>query len=1016
MGKVVGIDLGTTNSVVSVIEGGKPVVIANMEGMRTTPSVVAFSKEGERLVGQMARRQAVLNPQNTFYNVKRYLGRKYTELSSDSKRVPYTVRKDDAGNIKIRCPRLDKDFAPEEVSAMVLRKLAEEASRYMGQPVTGAVITVPAYFNDAQRQATRDAGRIAGLEVKRIINEPTAAALAYGLEQQFNQTILVFDLGGGTFDVSILDVRNGVFEVKSTSGDTQLGGVNFDKKIVDWLADEFLEVEGVDLRRDRQALQRLTEAAEKAKVELSGLPTVEINLPFITATADGPKHIEKKLSRSHFETLCADLLGRLRAPVQQAMNDARLSPSQIDEVVLVGGSSRMPMVQQLVRSMLSKEPSQNVNPDEAVGVGAAIQAGILTEEVKDIMLLDVTPLSLGLETIGGVMKKVIPRNTTIPVRRSDVFSTSENNQTVVEVHVLQGEREMGVDNKSLGRFKLMGIPPAPRGIPQVQVSFDIDANGILQVSAMDKTTGREQSITVQEASNLSEDDVQQMLREAEEFADVDRGQRERIEKRNRSETLTFQAERAMRSVSIDFGLQFARDRKRRIDNLIQDLRDALKREDERMIDMIQSELQDELYELNREAYLYDADSDDGNIFSQIGDTIKKAFEDDDDYYRRDYDWNGQQSQWDSPSWSAGRRDNRSGWDDWDDSWSRSPAGQGGAGNQRYDSPRGGYNGNQGSGYDAAPRDRDNYGQGQGRYGQDAYDQPRSEPGRYDQGGYGQGGYDQGGYGQINQGRHGADAYDDRQPTRDSYGRDSYGKNDRQTYGNQAYDQSRYGQDRQNRYDQGSNRQESYGQGDYTSSGGESRWDNSAPRNPGWETDSRNNLGRASSPPSQNTSDSWPSSSQSDQFYGDRSSSQDYAQRDGQPGYSQDSYSQQQRGYNQGANSSRPSYDAGDARYDAGRYQPDVEPENAARGNSDSGRYQPNSGYPAPSGGGYPTNPSSGGNRWNTDTPVDDAPWADKPSDVSKASSQGYSGNSGRPPNNNSPRYNDDDWGDQDERL
>ncbi|MEL6230019.1 MAG: molecular chaperone DnaK [Cyanobacteria bacterium J06627_3] len=997
MGKVVGIDLGTTNSVVSVIEGGKPVVIANMEGMRTTPSVVAFSKEGERLVGQMARRQAVLNPQNTFYNVKRYLGRKYTELSSDSKRVPYTVRKDEAGNIKIRCPRLDKDFAPEEVSAMVLRKLAEEASRYMGQPVTGAVITVPAYFNDAQRQATRDAGRIAGLEVKRIINEPTAAALAYGLEQQFNQTILVFDLGGGTFDVSILDVRNGVFEVKSTSGDTQLGGVNFDKKIVDWLADEFLDVEGVDLRRDRQALQRLTEAAEKAKVELSGLPTVEINLPFITATADGPKHIEKKLSRSHFETLCADLLGRLRAPVQQAMNDARLSPSQIDEVVLVGGSSRMPMVQQLVRSMLSKEPNQNVNPDEAVGVGAAIQAGILTEEVKDIMLLDVTPLSLGLETIGGVMKKVIPRNTTIPVRRSDVFSTSENNQTVVEVHVLQGEREMGVDNKSLGRFKLMGIPPAPRGIPQVQVSFDIDANGILQVSAMDKTTGREQSITVQEASNLSEDDVQQMLREAEEFADVDRGQRERIEKRNRSETLTFQAERAMRSVSIDFGLQFARDRKRRIDHLIQDLRDALKREDERMIDMIQSELQDELYELNREAYLYDADSDDGNIFSQIGETIKKAFEDDDDYYRRDYDWNGQQSQWDSPSWSAGRRDNRSGWDDWDDSWSRSPAGQGGAGNQRYDSPRSGYNGSQGSGYDASPRDT----YGQGRYGQDAYDQPRSEPGRYDQGGY-----DQGGYGQVGQGRYSQDTYDGRPSARDSYGRDSYGQNDSQPYGNQAYGQ----QERQNRYDQSSNRQERYGQSDYGSSGGESRWDDSAPRNQGWEPDSRSSSGRASSSPSQNAADSWQSSPPSDQVYGDRS-----AQRDGQRDYPQDPYSQQ-RGYNQGTNSSRPSYGAGDARYDAGRYQPDAAAENIARGNAGSGRYQPNSGYPAPSDGGYPANPPSGGNRWNIDMSADDDPWADKPSDAPKAPSQGYSGNSGRLPNNNPPRYNDDDWGDQDERL
>ncbi|MGD1856821.1 MAG: molecular chaperone DnaK [Leptolyngbyaceae cyanobacterium] len=924
MGKVVGIDLGTTNSVVSVIEGGKPVVIANMEGMRTTPSVVAFSKEGERLVGQMARRQSVLNPQNTFYNVKRYLGRKYTELSSDSKRVPYTVRKDSEGNVKIRCPRLDKDFAPEEVSAMVLRKMAEEASRYMGQPVTGAVITVPAYFNDAQRQATRDAGRIAGLEVKRIINEPTAAALAYGLDQQFNQTILVFDLGGGTFDVSILDVRNGVFEVRSTSGDTQLGGVNFDKKIVDWLADEFLELEGVDLRRDRQALQRLTEAAEKAKVELSGLPTAEINLPFITATADGPKHIEKKLSRSHFETLCADLIGRLRAPLQQAMGDARVSPSQIDEVVLVGGSSRMPMVQQLVRSMLSKEPSQNVNPDEAVAVGAAIQAGILTEEVQDIMLLDVTPLSLGLETIGGVMKKVIPRNTTIPVRRSDVFSTSENNQTVVEVHVLQGEREMGTDNKSLGRFKLMGIPPAPRGIPQVQVSFDIDANGILQVSAMDKTTGREQSITVQEASNLSEDDVQQMLREAEEFADVDRGQRERIEKRNRAETLTFQAERAMRSVSIDFGLQFARDRKRRIDNLIQDLRDALKREDERMIDMIQSELQDELYELNREAYLYDADNDDGNIFSQIGDTLKKAFDDDDDYYRRDYDWNGQ-SQWDSPSWSAGRRDNRSGWDDWDDGWSRGSARPAGSsGNQGYNSPRGGYD----SGYGSEDPRRSN-GVPQD-YGQAApYEQSRYDQRRYDQA-------------PDDRERYSADSYDaQRQPQRNpydqergsSYSQDSY--SDPYSSPQPYYDQGSSdpaGQDFNNRADRRQSYEQRYSSSGY---GSEPRQDQVPPLSEqGWDASSRD----------------------SERPWSQDSGRQDYGRQD----YGRQDYGQQQ--------------DAGRNTYDqSGGYRQNPANTPAAYGQDYEGQsYRQNtssgsrpvdrssdSGRSTASGSGYPTQPPNG---------------------------------------------------------
>ena len=1007
MGKVVGIDLGTTNSVVSVIEGGKPVVIANTEGMRTTPSVVAFSKEGERLVGQMARRQSVLNPQNTFYNVKRYLGRKYTELSSESKRVPYTVRKDEAGNVKIRCPRLDKDFAPEEISAMVLRKLAEEASRYMGQPVTGAVITVPAYFNDAQRQATRDAGRIAGLEVKRIINEPTAAALAYGLDQQFNQTILVFDLGGGTFDVSILDVRNGVFEVRSTSGDTQLGGVNFDKKIVDWLADEFLETEGVDLRRDRQALQRLIEASEKAKIELSGLPTVEINLPFITATADGPKHIEKKLTRSHFESLCADLISRLRAPLQQAMNDARLSPSQIDEVVLVGGSSRMPMVQQLVRSILSKEPNQNVNPDEAVAVGAAIQAGILTEEVKDIMLLDVTPLSLGLETIGGVMKKVIPRNTTIPVRRSDIFSTSENNQTVVEVHVLQGEREMGTDNKSLGRFKLMGIPPAPRGIPQVQVSFDIDANGILQVSAMDKTTGREQSITVQEASNLSEDDIQLMLREAEEFADVDRGQRERIEKRNRAETLTFQAERAMRMVSIDYGLQFARDRKRRIDNLIQDLRDALKREDERMIDMIQSELQDELYELNREAYLYDADNDDGNLFSQIGDTIKKAFEDDDDYYRRDYDWNGQ-NQWDNPSWSSGRRDNRSGWDDWDDSWNRS-ASRPGDGRSGYDAPRDyGNRSYENRGYDDAQGrrndlsiDNNNYGQGQESYRRESYGQD----GDYGQSSYQQGGYDQG---RSDRGRYDQDRYDpNAQAPYDSQPKTNYGQNHPQEgqdnysqpgYGQDPYAQGEYDQANQERYARGADR----GQYDRYDRGGPYREGSPSQTNQEDGKNYRYSAGRGDVRPPGSTQErsNWsePRRPPSDN-YRQGYNQDDYGQRGGdyRQDYSTDSgsaYGANQGGYGSADGNERPS--------DGERYA-----------SSQPGGYSPS--QPADSytnGGGRPTSdgrpPIS---NWNSDSSLEEDPWADKPNESTTRPAEEYSSNSSQ---KNSPQRYDDEWGDQDE--
>lgn len=665
MGKVVGIDLGTTNSVVSVMEGGKPVVIANAEGMRTTPSVVAFSKEGERLVGQMARRQAVLNPQNTFYGVKRFMGRKYGELNPEAKRIPYTIRRDEAGNVKLRCPRLEKDFAPEEISAMILRKLADEASRYLGQSVTGAVITVPAYFNDAQRQATRNAGRIAGLEVKRILNEPTAAALAYGLDQKYNQTILVFDLGGGTFDVSILDVGDGVFEVRATAGDTQLGGVNFDKKIVDWLADQFQETEGIDLRRDRQALQRLTEAAEKAKIELSGVASTEINLPFITASEEGPKHLETHLSRAQFEGMCGDLLGGLRGPVKQALADAGLTPADIDEVVLVGGASRMPMVQELVRTLVGREPNQNVNPDEVVAIGAAIQAGILTQEIQDILLLDVTPLSLGLETIGGVMKKLIPRNTTIPVRRSDIFSTSENSQTSVEVHVLQGEREMAQDNKSLGRFKLMGIPPAPRGVPQVLVSFDIDANGILQVSAMDRTTGREQSLTVQGASDIAEEEVQKMIQEAEEFADTDRLQRERVEKRNRAEALTFQAERLLREVALDFGMQFARDRRRRIEGLVQELREHLERGDERGIDITQADLQDELYDLNREAYLYEEeDQEGGGILGQIGGTLKRTFSfDDEPEPIRDYGypgsaWGGSWDEgWDYDSRNRNRRDN-----------------------------------------------------------------------------------------------------------------------------------------------------------------------------------------------------------------------------------------------------------------------------------------------------------------------------------------------------------------------
>ncbi|MDF5737926.1 MULTISPECIES: molecular chaperone DnaK [unclassified Nostoc] len=693
MGKVVGIDLGTTNSVVAVMEGGKPVVIANAEGMRTTPSVVGFSKEGERVVGQMARRQTVLNPQNTFFAVKRFIGRKYGELNPDSKRVPYTIRKDEVGNIKIACPRLNKDFAPEEISAMVLKKLADDASRYLGEPVTGAVITVPAYFNDSQRQATRDAGRIAGLEVLRILNEPTAASLAYGLDRGDTETILVFDLGGGTFDVSILDVGDGIFEVKATSGDTQLGGNDFDKTIVDWLAEQFLEVEGVDLRRERQSLQRLMEAAEKAKIELSSVSVTDINLPFITATEDGPKHLETRLTRSQFEGLCGDLVGRLRIPVKRALKDAGLSPRDIEEVVLVGGSTRMPMVKQLVRDLIGTEPNENVNPDEVVGVGAAIQAGILAGELKDVLLLDVTPLSLGLETIGGVMKKLIPRNTTIPVRRSDIFSTSENNQNTVEIHVVQGEREMAANNKSLGRFKLYGIPPAPRGIPQVQVSLDIDANGILQVTALDRTTGREQSITIQGASTLNESEVNRMIQDAQKYADVDRERKERVEKRTRSEALIFQAERQLREVALEFGMQFARSRRQRIDNICRQLKESLKENSDRGIDQAYADLQDALYELNREVRQTYAEDEDDDLFGTIRDIFtggdkdkerespRETYRERDSYgkdygrdygkdYDRDYNRDSRSSSYESRPPRKSRPSYQDNWDDEEDNdWS-----------------------------------------------------------------------------------------------------------------------------------------------------------------------------------------------------------------------------------------------------------------------------------------------------------------------------------------------------------
>ena len=543
--KVVGIDLGTTNSVVAAIEGGQPTVIPNAEGLRTTPSIVAYTKKQELLVGQIAKRQAVINPENTFFSVKRFIGSKENEISDEDKQVPYKVIKDQNGNIKIKCSSLNKDFSPEEISAQVLRKLIKDASTYLGQDVTQAVITVPAYFNDSQRQATMDAGKIAGIEVLRIINEPTAASLAYGLDKKENQTILVFDLGGGTFDVSILEVGDGIFEVLATAGDTNLGGDDFDKTLVDWLIKDFLERENIDLSKDIQALQRLTEAAEKAKMELSTVEKTQIHLPFITADKTGPKHIEKELTRSLFEDLCKNLINRCRIPVEKALTDARLDKSEINEVVLVGGSTRIPAIQNLVESLTNKKPNQSVNPDEVVAIGAAIQAGILAGEIKDILLLDVTPLSLGVETLGGVMTKIISRNTTIPVKKSELFSTAVDKQTNVEIHILQGERELVAGNKSLGNFRLDGIPEADRGVPQIEVTFDIDVDGLLSVKAKEKETGIEQSVTIQGASNLNEQEVNQMLVEAEKYAAADQEKKKTIDLKNQSERLCFEAEKEL---------------------------------------------------------------------------------------------------------------------------------------------------------------------------------------------------------------------------------------------------------------------------------------------------------------------------------------------------------------------------------------------------------------------------------------------------------------------------------------
>ncbi|MDT8306115.1 MAG: molecular chaperone DnaK [Anaerolineae bacterium] len=600
MAKIVGIDLGTTNSVVAAMEGGTATVIPTAEGGNTMPSVVAFNKSGERLVGQTAKRQAVVNPENTVYSVKRLMGRRIDD--SETKRtqdmVPYAIQEGPENDARIHIPVVNKTFSPQEISAMILQKLKRDAEAYLGEPVTGAVITVPAYFNDSQRQATKDAGRIAGLDVKRIINEPTAAALAYGLDKKEDQTILVFDLGGGTFDVSILDVGEGVVEVMSTSGDTHLGGDDWDERIVRWMIQEFKKDQGIDLGGDRQALQRLREAAEKAKIELSQLQETEVNLPFITADASGPKHLQMKLTRSRFEQLTEDLVARVRTPVEKALADANISTGQLDEVILVGGSTRMPMIQELVQDMTGKAPNKSVNPDEVVAVGAAIQAGVLAGDVKDVLLLDVTPLSLGLETMGQVMTTLIPRNTTIPTRKAENFSTAEDGQTAVDIHVLQGERPMATDNKTLGRFRLEGIPPAPRGVPQIEVTFDIDANGILNVRAQDKATGKEQQIQITASTNLNESEVEAMVQEAKQHEAADRQRRELSEARNNADQLIYTVEKTMR----ELGDRLQANDKQQVEELVNQLREAMQSDDVTRIRNLSEQLQQATYAFTQQLY------------------------------------------------------------------------------------------------------------------------------------------------------------------------------------------------------------------------------------------------------------------------------------------------------------------------------------------------------------------------------------------------------------------------------
>jgi molecular chaperone DnaK len=608
MAKIIGIDLGTTNSVVAVMEGGDPTVIPTAEGGRLCPSVVAFNKNGERLVGQTAKRQAVVNSENTVYSIKRFIGRHFDEVETERGMVSFETTPGPAEDVRVNIPVNNKEYTPQEISAMVLAKLKSDAESYLGETITKAVITVPAYFNDSQRQATKDAGKIAGLEVTRIINEPTAAALAYGLDKKANETILVFDLGGGTFDVSLLEVGDGVVEVKATNGDTHLGGDDWDQRIVNWVADEFKKEQGIDLRGDRQALQRLREASEKAKIELSSVTETEINLPFICADASGPKHLQIKLTRATFEQLTDDLVERIRGPFNAVLKDAKMDTAKVDEVVLVGGATRMPMVQDLVRSLTGKEPHKGVNPDEVVAVGAAIQGGVLAGDVKDVLLLDVTPLSLGIETLGAVMTVLIERNTTIPIKKAEIFSTADDNQTAVDVHVLQGERPMAADNMTLGRFRLEGIPPAPRGIPQIEVTFDIDANGIINVSALDKATGKTQNVTITASTNLSSDDVDRMVQEAKVHEGEDRKRRELAEARNNGDNLAYQAEKALS----DLGDKVPERARSSIETKITELREAIQGDDVDRIKSLSEEVQQASYALSQQMYAQQTPPDGGD--------------------------------------------------------------------------------------------------------------------------------------------------------------------------------------------------------------------------------------------------------------------------------------------------------------------------------------------------------------------------------------------------------------------